>query len=94
MSRETVLNGLVHEFDESVFVLALPQLVFKLGRKQVEELGIASDEGGGRIGSAEDDLVARAPLITLQPRFFSIARRLTRCCTFSTRMGLNWVSAP
>lgn len=56
---QPILNGLMYEFDETVFIHILPQLLFKLWGKQIEQFGIASNEGCVGIRGAKDDCVAR-----------------------------------
>lgn len=44
LARQPVLNCAPHQLDKAVFLLVLPQLLFKLGRQQVEYFYVASDE--------------------------------------------------
>jgi len=60
MPGQPVLNRAADKFDKSVFRLELPQLFFKLWRKQIEQFRIAGNEWRCSIRSAEDDGIARS----------------------------------
>lgn len=57
ITGEAILNGVAHEFDETVFFLALAHLFFKLRSEPVKQLDIAGHKWRRGIGGAEEDRV-------------------------------------